>query len=134
MAQTPAPSEVALRPPQHAPWEHYSLFFFLYDLPIGLFRLGFIFHREGCFTGWFSGFRWVASAVTGCQVDACFGLDCGVGGEVYFARRSSANGPASWCSDHHPLIAGLFGGQGGRLQWDSWNLVVGGGTLRQCRR
>ena len=68
------------------------------------------FHRERCFTGWFCGFRWVTPAVTGCQVDACFGRDCGGGGEVSFARRSSANGLVSWCSGHHPLIAGLLGG------------------------
>ena len=79
----------------------------------------FVFSRRGML-------RWVAPAVTGCQVDACFGLDCGGGGEVFFAWRSSANGPTSWCSDHHPLIVGLLDGQGGCLQWDSWNLVVGG--------
>ena len=78
--------------------------------------LALFFHREGCFAEWFGGFRWVVPAMTGCQVDTCFGLDCGGGGEVCFGRRSSANDPASWWSDHHPLIAGLLGGQGGCSQ------------------
>ena len=91
------------------------------------------FYKEGCFAGWFSGFRWVVPAVTGCQVDACFGLDCGGGGEVSFAQCSSANGHVSLCSDHHPLIGGLLSRRGCCLQWDSWNLVVGGGKSQRCR-
>ena len=47
--------------------------------------------EEGGFAGRLDGFCWIALAVTAGQVDACFEVGCGSGGQV-----SSCGAPLSW--------------------------------------
>ena len=122
-AQTPAPFEVALRPPWLVPWGHYSPSFSShapYPLMSWLLRSCIGWARGRVMLRW--KVRWRLLGGTSCdqgQHDAASDLVVGGGGEILLLAALLCQGLPSWRCHRHPLTKGLLG----------WRGVVRDGTL-----